>query len=233
MCQLLGISSNREVDLAFSLREWRHRGCSNPDGYGFAYWDTAQLYIIKRARDLWGENAERLDEVRSKRSRTFLCHVRLGSVGEQDGRNTHPFKRVLDGRHFAFAHNGTLCGYREQLQLRQLSPEGDTDSEYAFLWLLEQLSGVAAESFSVQLQYLADKVQRFGRFNFLLSDGTTLWAYADNALHFIERRPPYGGELVRLLQEGYTVALSDVKKSDERAILVATCPLTDESGWEA
>ena len=59
-----------------------------------------------------------------------------------------------------------------------------------------------------------------------------LWAYADDLLWFIERHPPYGGELVRLRDDGYTISLAETKNPDERAVLIASEPLTDEKGWK-
>ena len=110
--------------------------------------------------------------------------------------------------------------------------EGQTDSEHAFLWLLEQLPEPTDASFTSRLRESSDAVRGLGRFNFLLSDGETLWAYADNSLHFVERTPPYGGELVQLRDDGYTISLAEVKRPGERAVLVATEPLTDEASWE-
>jgi predicted glutamine amidotransferase len=43
MCQLLGLSSNKEVDIQFSLKEFKKRGRKNPHGWGFAFfqrWET-------------------------------------------------------------------------------------------------------------------------------------------------------------------------------------------------
>ena len=37
-----------------------------------------------------------------------VAHVRKATVGAPGLQNTHPFKRVLWGRDWVFAHNGTL-----------------------------------------------------------------------------------------------------------------------------
>jgi predicted glutamine amidotransferase len=232
MCQLLGISSNREVDLKFSFREWLHRGSSNLHGYGFAYWDSVGACVVKAASSLLDATTADTIVVTTARSRVFLAHVRFATVGPKDGANTHPFLAYANEQRFAFAHNGTVSRIRER-QLRQLRPEGETDSEHAFLFLLEGLPASRDADFAVRLKRLADEVRIYGRFNFLMSDGVTIWAYADNSLHFIERTPPYGGELVQLRDDGYTVSLKDVKRPDERAVLIATQPLTDEAGWNA
>lgn len=232
MCQLLGISSNREVDITFSFREWRHRGDKrNPHGYGFAWSEAGELRIVKAASSLYDAKNVDTDEVTAARSGVFLAHVRLKSVGPQDGSNTHPFKASFGGRLFAFAHNGTVREVKNR-PLRQLQPEGSTDSEHAFLLLLEQLANTPEEGFATHLKERADEIRACGCFNFLMSDGKTLWSYADNSLHFIERKPPYGGELVRLEDDGYAISLKEVKRPDERAVLIATQPLTNEGGWQ-
>src|SRR5271156_2871643 len=101
MCQLLGISANREVNIIFSFREWRHRGKSNPHGYGFACWGASGLKIVKAASNIYDAKPADIDEVTGARSRMFIGHVRLKSVGAQDGENTHPFQASLSGETFA------------------------------------------------------------------------------------------------------------------------------------
>lgn len=236
MCQLLGICANREVDIHLSFREWTHRGKHHPHGYGFVWWHGRQIQRVRDAISLIraansGAAQAGIEAVHAARSRIFVAHVRLASVGPRDGRNTHPFQAPFGNRDFAFAHNGTV---REVLKrkLRHRTPEGQTDSEHAFLWMLEQLEAPSALSFSRRLKDLADGIRPLGRFNFLMSDGEMLWAYADDALHVLERRPPFGGQVVRLPEERYDICLEEVKAPGERAVLVATEPLTDEPGWK-
>ncbi|HXE72525.1 MAG TPA: class II glutamine amidotransferase [Candidatus Nitrosotenuis sp.] len=227
MCQLFGVSANRPVNLEFSLREWRYRGRQNPHGHGFACWGRGGWTVKKEPSSLFRAPLQAMALVRS---RIFLCHVRWATAGGIDGLNTHPFLGELEGRVFAFAHNGTVG--TSTLPLRRRSPQGATDSEHAFLWMLENLEGLARDEFTGRLQALAEEVASRGRFNFLLSDGTTLWARAHDRLHFLERRPPYGEVPVALWEAGITMQLGAVKARDEHAVLVATEPLTDE-GWTA
>jgi predicted glutamine amidotransferase len=231
MCQLLGVCANREVDITFSFREWRHRGQANRHGYGFAHWKGGALAIVKEASSLYDSKPADTEDVTAAGSRMFLGHVRYATVGRLDGSNTHPFAASALGRTFAFAHNGTVRDVKRR-PLRDRQPTGETDSEHAFLWLLEGLAGERTETFAARLKQLADDLRALGRFNFLVSDGVTLWAYADNSLHFVERRPPYGGELVRLVDDGYAIKLAEIKRPDERAVLIATEPLTNEPSWQ-
>jgi glutamine amidotransferase len=235
MCQLLGISSNKEVNLCFSFREWRHRGGKkNPDGYGFAYWPGGIPRVLKHPTELEDSPAKPgVEEVKQARSRTFVCHVRWASAGTIDGTNTHPFEAEHRGRRFVFAHNGTVREVRNlpAFRLGHRKPKGQTDSEHAFLWLLENLPGSDEPEFALRLREYADQVRQRGKFNFLLSDGETLWAYADDSLSYVERTPPYGGHLVTLVEDRYSISLEEVKTPDERAILVATRPLSTEEEW--
>jgi glutamine amidotransferase len=222
--------ANREVDINFSFKEWKYRGCANPHGYGFAWYSAGKLRIHKDAASLWEEQDRAAEAIRNVRSRIFIGHVRFKRVGPQDGKNTHPFGAEFRGRDFAFAHNGTVKRIKKR-ELGRRNREGDTDSEHAFLWLLEKLEDVPAEEFASRLKELADEVRGLGRFNFLMSDGETLWAYADHSLHYLERTPPYDGVKVRLRKEGYEIELARIKALDERAVLIATKPLTEGEAW--
>lgn len=231
MCQLLGISSNKPVTINFSFQGWKHRGQSNPDGYGFAWWEDGRPRIEKNPSSLFAKASEAGSEIEGVTSPTFLCHVRLASRGRQEVKNTHPFMAEKNGVHWVFAHNGTLHNF-QSLRLKRHHPEGSTDSEHAFLWLLENLPARDDDSFSCVLKDLAAEVVYLGRFNFLLSDGVTLWAHCSDNLYYINRKPPYGGELVELTDEGYSVGLDEIKDPSERAVIICTEPLTDEKGWQ-
>jgi glutamine amidotransferase len=172
--------------------------------------------------------------VQGVRSRIVVSHVRWASRGDISYVNTHPFVRRLWGRDWVFAHNGTVSGIIEDpgYKLEWCHPVGETDSEHAFCYILEKLSGLryrGLESLAARLWGLADEIGRYGKFNFLLSDGEYLFAYMNRigTLHYLLRHPPHHG-LVRLLDEDYEARLEELKASDEYAAIVATEPLSDE-----
>lgn len=235
MCELLGISANRECDIRLSFRDWVHHAQDNPHGYGFAWWEKDQLRIYKRPQGLFEDWEQAAKEMTRARSRLFVAHVRRASSlseARQALENTHRFRATLSHRDLVFAHNGTLCGFRRALPLRHRQPEGTTDSEHAFLWMLEQLAEVPEDEFSDELREYASKVERLGDFNFLLSDGHSLWAYSSGRLHFLEREPPYQGRHLRLRSVGEDHDLAEVKVPGERAVIVATRPLTEGESWQ-
>ena len=108
MCQLLGLSSNKPVNINFTFKGWKHRGRSNPHGYGFAWWEDGVPNVMKDPSSLYSKAVKAGSEVRDIRSETFLCHVRRASQGRKEIKNTHPFKAEKGGVSWVFAHNGTL-----------------------------------------------------------------------------------------------------------------------------
>lgn len=225
MCQLLGVSSNKKVDIQFTIREFYHRGKDNPHGWGFAFHQDGDWKIIKEPSSL---SAKDIKEEQFKfKSKTIIGHVRFISCGSQSHLNTHPFKI----NNWAFAHNGTVSGIMEDLQfaLTAFKPEGKTDSEYAFCYLLEKI-GNEPENIKEVLEMEAQKIRQYGKFNFLLSNGETLFAYGDDRLYYVQRKAPFN--TVTLIDDQYSVNLKEIKAPDERAIIIATEPLTVNEKWK-
>jgi glutamine amidotransferase len=168
-------------------------------------------------------------------SHCVIAHVRLASVGEPALENTHPFRRTL-GRHVhVFAHNGTLKGLAERYPASRLEriPVGETDSELAFVLLLERLRSVWGDG--TRIPDVADRLRVFAAFakemaalgtaNFLYSDSDALFVHANKRIYeenggFSEPRAP-----------GWGVKGCNVHMGDERTILFASVPL-DETGWD-
>lgn len=68
----------------------------------------------------------------------MIAHIRKATQGKITLENSHPFIRELWGRHWIFAHNGDLHDFDPPLSGR-FTPVGNTDSERAFCYLLDQL----------------------------------------------------------------------------------------------
>ena len=231
MCQLFGVSANKPITLSMSMEEWVLRGEGNPHGFGFASWMKNEPTIEKVPDSLFRNRSEVLQKMVKRRGDTFLCHVRYATTGSKTESNTHPFKaKFEDGRDLVFAHNGCVNAVKNWT-LNSYIPAGQTDSEHSFLWMLEQLRGVAPEMFARELKKQADQVQALGKFNFLMSDGQTTYAYADTSLHYLERKHFEPTQCIRLKDADLEFRLGDQKDPAEIATLIATEPLSDESGW--
>ncbi len=236
MCELFGLSANKVVKISFTWRGFRRRGRIHRDGWGVAwYLDGGLVGLVKEPRPAPSSPIAGL-LLGGVRSRVVVSHVRLASRGGVSYVNTHPFVRRFLGRDWVFAHNGDVSGIvgRPGYGLRWCSPAGDTDSEYAFCYLLERLRDSGAvrrgvERLSRELWETAEDVGTSGKFNFLLSDGTHLFAYSnrEGTLYYLKRHPPHLGS-VGLADEDYEARLEELKAPDERAVIVATKPLTDE-----
>ena len=225
MCQLLGVSSNKKVDVQFTIREFHCRGKDNPHGWGFAFHQDGDWKIIKESSSL---SAKDIKEEQFKfKSKTIIGHVRFISCGSQSHLNTHPFKI----NNWAFAHNGTVSGIMKdpQFALTAFKPEGKTDSEYAFCYLLDMINN-NPKNIKEVLEAAALKIKQYGNFNFLLSDGNTVFAYGDDSLYYVQRKTPFNA--VTLIDDQYSVNLEEIKSPDEMAIIIATEPLTVNEKWK-
>jgi predicted glutamine amidotransferase len=227
MCQLLGISSNKKVDAKLSLSEFRHRGKRNPHGWGFGFYNEEKnnWVVIKEPKSLYDENIK--SEKFNFKNKIIIGYVRLASCGSISHKNTHPFTK----ENYIFAHNGTVSAIKNHsdFKLKTIKPEGETDSEYAFCYILEKIKESPYKNIKEILQEEAEKIKKYGRFNFLFSDGVALYAYGDDSLYFCERKFPFG--YVKLRDDQYEIDLGEIKAPDEKAIIIATEPLTENEEW--
>lgn len=252
MCELFAMSCSKPSAVTYSLHEFaRHGGLTyaNKSGWGIAYFEDRDALVIKEAEPASGSPWVTFIGEQGITSHCVIAHVRLASVGAPTLENTHPFRRAL-GRHVhVFAHNGTLAGLAERYPpaRRERLPVGDTDSELAFVLLLERLrplwgdgSGIpdVADRLRVFAAFAAE-MRGLGTANFLYSDGDTLFVHANKRVYeenggFSEPRPP-GLSLRNCIAcaqgRDWGVAGCNVHMGDERTILFASVPL-DASGWE-
>jgi glutamine amidotransferase len=149
--------------------------------------------------------------------------------------NTHPFQRELWGRYWAFAHNGDLKGYAPTLH-SAFHPVGDTDSERAFCWLMQELAKAHAGVPSIAeltrtLGELVPRIAAHGTFNFMLSNGQALWAHCSTKLHYLVRQHPF--RAARLQDEDMSVDFAQLTTPSDRVAVVVTEPLTADEPWVA
>lgn len=185
MCELMGMSFERPVPAAFSIREFALRGDDNADGWGLAWYPDQSLAIIKEPLK-WRESKHSsfLESYHYMQSRIYIAHVRHKTTGgEPTHADTHPFRRELGGREYCCAHNGTLSGSFWELPLERYRPIGSTDSEFLFCYLLEAIAGWGGrldhESQWRKLHAQLHDLNRNSKINLLLSDGKHLFAYRD------------------------------------------------------
>ena len=238
MCELLALSFNTPVNFTLSIKVFRRRGKENPDGWGIAFYpDKAALVIKEPVKSVKSRLLDFLSRYERIRSKIFIAHVRRASRGKVAYKNTHPFLRELNGKEYVFAHNGTLNDIK-RFKLGRFKPVGETDSEYAFCYLLAEIEKRGIDEWSLKdFEWLYGKLRelnKLGTLNCLLSDGEYLFAYHDvggyNGLHYVWRVAPF--PKIRLVDEDFEVDLQELKEPNERGYVVASKPLTNEE-WHS
>ena len=230
---------NVPTDIVFSFSGLALRGGKagpHADGWGLA------LYDGKRARIFLEPTAAAASPlakfIRENPIKTLLAiaHVRKRTRGKVGLANTHPFHRELWGREIVFAHNGTVRGVRS-LPTGRFLPLGDTDSEHAFCVLLHRLQRRFASYPRTRADLwravaeIGGEIGRGGTFNFLLGDGTHLFARCATKLHHIVRKAPF--RAATLADDDLRVDFAAVTTPRDRVAVVATAPLTRDETWVA
>ena len=132
---------NVPTDIVFSFSGLALRGGArgpHADGWGLALYEgrSVRTFLEPAA----AANSALAGYVRRNPIKTLLAvaHVRKRTRGPVNLANTHPFVRELWGRHFTFAHNGTVKGVKRHAPGR-FRPIGTTDSELAFCAIMTRL----------------------------------------------------------------------------------------------
>lgn len=250
MCELLGLSSNFPATASLSLSQLAEHGgppASIRDGWGVAYYEGADVRLIKDAGPADNSDWLRFVGQHDLHSDVVMAHIRKATMGTPAYRNTQPFVRELAGRTHSFAHNGWLPGIVEaaSLQSRRFAPVGETDSEQAFCGLLDRLAAIWTSPGTIPpletrldvIAAFAAEVRGLGPANFLYSDGDALFAHGDR------RKNPATGKVTApglvFFEHQCSPARAEITTNgltitgaDQIICIVASVPLTDEP-WHA
>ena len=250
MCQLLGMNCNTPTDITFSFSGFAQRAGvtdQHNDGWGIAFFegvpagmpeepapapDKGLRLFVDHAAASTSPVAELIRRYPIK-SRNVVAHIRKATQGVVALQNCHPFVRELWGHYWVFAHNGNLENYHPRLH-SHFRPVGDTDSERAFCWLMQEIAKSHAAlppvaELTRTLAELVPQIARHGTFNMLLSNGTALWAHASTQLHYIVRQAPFAE--AQLADEDMRVDFSTQTAPTDRVAVIVTAPLTSNETW--
>ena len=231
-----------------SLRSTAGSPVPHGDGWGIAYTFDGDVSLVKETVAACDSDTLRHLQDRPPVSTAVISHIRKATQGERRLANCQPITRELGGRRHVFAHNGHLDPeqLRAALLLGAFRPVGTTDSEHAFCALLEQLRPLWRDCAGVppledRQRIVADfaaTLRPMGPANFVYCDGDVTFVHghrrtqpgggiAPPGLHQLSRscRLPHDG----LHMRGLSIqSSSDGGPADQRVVLVASVPLTDE-----
>lgn len=233
MCQLLGMNANTPTDVCFSFAGLATRADEHKDGFGIAFFEDRGLrYFVDHHSARASPVAELVKNYPIK-SDNVIAHIRKATQGRVALENTHPFVRELWGRYWVFAHNGDLKHFQPRLHAA-FRPVGETDSERAFCWLMQELAKAHASVPSVDelsntLGELVPTIAAHGSFNLLLSNGQALWAHASTRLFWLLRQHPFCA--ATLADDELSIDFAAVTQASDRVAVVATEPLTIGEAW--
>lgn len=184
MCQLLGFSANKKIDFTELFEEFRTRARRNPHAWGAALWfeDEKGPLVIREPRR--ADLSMAAGMIKQIPASALVAHLRYGTVKPLNSvANAHPFTALVNGKDWAFAHNGFL---KENIEAPSSGyvPHGTTDSEQFFAALVAKLD--AGGSRAAAVAETAKRFARSGKLNFLLSDGEEFYFFTNHrgGLHY-------------------------------------------------
>ncbi|ESE40281.1 glutamine amidotransferase [Shewanella decolorationis S12] len=239
MCELLAMSANVPTDIVFSFTGLAQRGgVTGPhvDGWGITFYEGRGSRTFKDACPSSESHIAKLIKSYPIKSEVVISHIRQANRGCVSLENTHPFTRELWGRYWTYAHNGQLSDYQSKFQVSRYQSVGDTDSELAFCWILEQIAAKFGDHRPDDMQAvfkfvaaLAEQIRALGVFNMILSDGEYLMSYCSNNLCYITRRAPFGK--AKLIDTDVVIDFDKETTPHDVVTVIATRPLTENENW--
>lgn len=245
------MSSRMPASVRFSLEAFARRGGlegPHKDGWGLAYYRDGDVQRIRDPEPAAHSACLRFLQDRPFISSAVIGHIRRATQGSHGLRNCQPFTRELGGAMHVFAHNGDLDAVRlrARFTLGAYHPVGDTDSEYAFCALLEdlRLAWIAEGGrppLAARLAIVADfaaAIRALGPANFIYADGDALFAHGHRRMHDGKGPRPPG---LHVLCRHCTQAAASFEAeglslrsapAEQDVVLFASQPLTAEPAWQ-
>ncbi len=238
MCQLMSMNGNTPTDIVFSFEGFHRRGGAtdeHTDGFGIAFFEEKGVRIFLDDKPSAHSPVANLVRQYPIKSTNIIAHIRKATQGKVTLANTHPFIRELWGQYWVFAHNGNLENL-PSFDPHYYRPVGDTDSEWAFCYLLEHLrhkypQPPALEVVFDEIKLLTCTLNAHGAFNFILSNGEWMIAHCSTLLHYIVRQAPFGK--AQLIDQEMSIDFSAATTKQDKVIVIATQPLTNNECWTA
>jgi predicted glutamine amidotransferase len=239
------MNSANPADLRFSFTGFAARGGltdHHGDGFGVGFFEDKACRLFIDNQPASASPVADLIKNYPIKSRNVVAHIRKATQGDALRlENCHPFTRELWGRHWLFAHNGDLKNYQPALSGDYL-PVGNTDSERAFCDLMQTLRAVSPPKASTHalpcspdriFEALCEVTQRaaeHGVFNYLLSNGQSMFAHCSTRLWTLVRQWPFSN--AQLVDADVSMDFAQTNASNDRLCIIATQPITRNENWQ-
>jgi predicted glutamine amidotransferase len=190
MCRVFGCVSAEPASIRHELVEAENplirQSEEHDSGWGMAVYERADGLDPRLVRFPEAAHTDgQFHDATEMKGRIFNVHVRRATMGGLTLQNTHPF--TLGS--YSFGHNGTILRYPRLVEPDVREPEGDTDSEAFFNFLMARYD--AGDPIGSLREAIRITVGRspFSGLNFLFSDGDRLFAYRLGLfdLHWLHR----------------------------------------------
>lgn len=239
MCELLAIIANKEVPITLSWSSFKNRANYNGDGWGLTIHRAGVFEIYKNFISANEDPVvnEFLDP--QFKSHLLLSHVRDAVTPEKSMENTQPFTAAIEGNEWAFVGTmnkfcGVTSGFKETVKDRC---QGTTGTEVLFHMLAKEIGNDSVEeiirALRNQIQKVIKDISPNAKFSFILSNGAETFAFRfRKPLYYLNRKPPYDSERVKMIDSDFEICLGDEKDKSEFATILATTKMTTEEDWK-
>jgi glutamine amidotransferase len=205
MCRILGCVAAEPISIEHELLHAENplivQSEDHDSGWGMSVYrraDSEQPELVRFPEAAYSDGE--FQKATSMRGRIFNAHLRRATLGGLTLVNTHPF--VMG--EYSFSHNGTVIRYPQLIESGCTPPQGETDSEHIFSWLMCHFDSSDPRGSLRELVRTCIERSAFSGLNFLFSDGERLYAYKLGIF-----------ELHWLVRPGQTLVSSEIITPDE------------------
>lgn len=197
MCEILGLSSRKRINVNSYLRKFYSHSDLHCHGWGLALFYGDAVSLEKEAVCANQSYYLRQRIAHPIQIDNMMAHIRLASVGGMSYENSHPFvKHDNYGRSWTLAHNGTIFDF-PHLDAFKPMQEGQTDSERILYYFVDEINKqqdelgwplTPDERFRL-LENLITDLSSKNKLNLLLWDGEYMYVHTNyrGTLHALRK----------------------------------------------
>lgn len=167
MCRMLAFKAMNSIEIKpffNALTTMASNGLNSPhgDGFGFTFLNSNGIETYRDSRAIWEAN------LGDRTAKLGIFHARKASPGyEVNLHHVHPFTGFVNGKSFAFAHNGTIYSMQNRKNI---------DSQEYFRFIMERLQTETPEDALYNSAIQISKDNRYSSITAFLTDYENLWA---------------------------------------------------------